>query len=62
MIASQMVRTADDLSAFGGDALWVVLLKALFIFVVLILVGFFYVYKKGALDWSLAQTSKGAKK
>lgn len=25
----------------------------MFVFVVLILVGFFYVYKKGALDWSL---------
>jgi NADH-quinone oxidoreductase subunit A len=34
----------------------------MFVFVVLILVGFFYVYKKGALDWSLAQTSKGVKK
>jgi NADH-quinone oxidoreductase subunit A len=33
----------------------------MFVFVVLILVGFFYVYKKGALDWSLAETSKGLK-
>ena len=31
----------------------------MFVFVIVILVGFFYVYKKGALDWSLAQTSKG---
>lgn len=27
----------------------------MFVFVVLILVGFFYVYKKGALDWSMAK-------
>ena len=44
MIASQMVRTADDLSAFGGDALWVVLLKALFIFVVLVLLTLFNIW------------------
>ncbi|HET6563503.1 MAG TPA: NADH-quinone oxidoreductase subunit NuoH [Marmoricola sp.] len=44
MIASQMVRTADDLSEFGNDALWVVLLKALFIFVVLVLLTLFNIW------------------
>src|SRR5712671_4370489 len=28
------------------------------VFVVLVLVGFFYVYKKGALDWSVRETGK----
>src|SRR5580692_12358607 len=32
----------------------------MFLFVVLILVGFFYVYKKGALDWS-GETGGGQK-
>src|SRR5580658_1309612 len=32
----------------------------MFVFVVLILVGFFYVYKKGALDWS-GETGGGQK-
>jgi NADH-quinone oxidoreductase subunit H len=44
VIASQMVRTADDLSAFGNDPLWVVLLKALFIFVVLVLLTLFNIW------------------
>ncbi len=44
MTASQMVRTADDLSAFGNDALWVVLLKAVFIFVVLVLLTLFNIW------------------
>jgi NADH-quinone oxidoreductase subunit H len=44
MTASQMVRTADDLSAFGNDPLWVVLLKALFIFVVLVLLTLFNIW------------------
>ena len=44
MIASQMVRTADDLSAFGNDPVWVVLLKALFIFVVLVLLTLFNIW------------------
>ena len=44
MIASQMVRTADDLSAFGNDALWVVLVKALFIFVLLVLLTLFNIW------------------
>jgi NADH-quinone oxidoreductase subunit H len=44
VIASQMVRTADDLSAFGSDPLWVVLLKALFIFVVLVLLTLFNIW------------------
>jgi len=40
-----------DLKLFG--------FMEMFVFVVVILVGFFYVWKKGALDWSLAQTSRG---
>jgi NADH-quinone oxidoreductase subunit H len=50
MIASQMVRTADaagggeSLSAFGNDPLWVVLLKALFIFVLLVLLTLFNIW------------------
>jgi NADH-quinone oxidoreductase subunit A len=36
-----------DLKLFG--------FMEMFVFVVLILVGFFYVWKKGALDWSLAK-------
>ncbi len=53
MIASQMVLAADaadaaggadDLSAFGNDALWVVLLKALFIFVLLVLLTLFNIW------------------
>ena len=30
----------------------------MFVFVVLVLVGFFYVWKKGALDWSLDREGK----
>jgi NADH-quinone oxidoreductase subunit H len=50
MIASQMVRAADaagggeNLSQFGNDPLWVVLLKALFIFVVLVLLTLFNIW------------------
>jgi NADH-quinone oxidoreductase subunit H len=44
MIASQMVRTADDLSDFGNDALWVVVAKALFIFVLLVLLTLFNIW------------------
>ena len=44
MTATQMVRAADDLSQFGNDALWVVLLKALFIFVVLVLLTLFNIW------------------
>jgi NADH-quinone oxidoreductase subunit H len=44
MIPSQMVRTADDLGAFGNDTLWVVLLKALLIFVVLVLLTLFNIW------------------
>jgi len=36
-----------DLGLFG--------FTEMFIFVVLILVGFFYVYKKGALDWAVVK-------
>nr|WP_238993487.1 NADH-quinone oxidoreductase subunit NuoH [Nocardioides caldifontis] len=39
-----MVRAADDLSAFGGDSVWVVLLKALLIFVVLVLLTLFNIW------------------
>jgi NADH-quinone oxidoreductase subunit A len=31
----------------------------MFVFVLLILAGFFYVWKKGALDWAVAQISRG---
>jgi NADH-quinone oxidoreductase subunit H len=44
MIAAQTVRAADDLSAFGTDPLWVVLLKALLIFVVLVLLTLFNIW------------------
>jgi NADH-quinone oxidoreductase subunit H len=50
ILASQLVRaadaadTGDDLSTFGNDALWVVLLKALFIFVVLVLLTLFNIW------------------
>jgi NADH-quinone oxidoreductase subunit H len=44
MIASQMVRTVDDLSAFGNDAVWVVVLKAVFIFIVLVLLTLFNIW------------------
>jgi NADH-quinone oxidoreductase subunit H len=36
--------SADDLSAFGNDALWVVLLKAVLIFVVLVLLTLFNIW------------------
>ena len=36
--------TADDLSAFGNDALWVVVLKAVLIFVVLVLLTLFNIW------------------
>src|SRR5688572_13579354 len=39
-----MVRTADDLSAFGNDPLWVVILKAVLIFVVLVLLTLFNIW------------------
>jgi NADH-quinone oxidoreductase subunit H len=42
--ASGAVRTADDLGAFGQDALWVVLLKAVLIFVVLVLLTLFNIW------------------
>src|SRR5688500_10125035 len=38
------VRAADDLGAFGNDALWVVALKALLIFVVLVLLTLFNIW------------------
>ena len=36
--------TADDLSAFGNDAVWVVILKAVLIFVVLVLLTLFNIW------------------
>ena len=42
--ASGLVQRADDLSAFGQDAVWVVLLKALMIFVVLVLLTLFNIW------------------
>jgi NADH-quinone oxidoreductase subunit H len=38
------VRTADDLSAFGNDSIWVVALKAVLIFVVLVLLTLFNIW------------------
>ncbi len=38
------VRQAEDLSAFGQDSVWVVLLKALLIFVVLVLLTLFNIW------------------
>lgn len=32
------------------------------LFIALVLVGFFYVYKKGALDWSVEETSRSKRK
>jgi NADH-quinone oxidoreductase subunit H len=40
----QAVRTADDLGAFGNDAIWVVALKAVLIFVVLVLLTLFNIW------------------
>lgn len=42
--AGGLVSRADDLSAFGQDAVWVVLLKALMIFVVLVLLTLFNIW------------------
>ncbi|MEP7092194.1 MAG: NADH-quinone oxidoreductase subunit H, partial [Nocardioidaceae bacterium] len=39
-----VVRAADDLSAFGHDALWVVVLKAVLIFVVLVVLTLFNIW------------------
>ncbi len=39
-----VVRAVDDLSAFGKDPLWVVLLKAVLIFVVLVLLTLFNIW------------------
>jgi NADH-quinone oxidoreductase subunit H len=41
---SQVVRAADDLGHFGDDPFWVVLLKALLIFVVLVLLTLFNIW------------------
>lgn len=41
---AQVVLAADDLSAFGHDALWVVLLKAVLIFVILVLLTLFIIW------------------
>jgi len=44
MIAATAVRTADDLSSFGTDPVWVVILKAVLIFVVLVLLTLFNIW------------------
>ena len=41
---ADVISAADDLSAFGKDPLWVVLLKALLIFVVLVLLTLFNIW------------------
>lgn len=42
--AGGAARTADDLGAFGNDTVWVVLLKAVLIFVVLVLLTLFNIW------------------
>src|SRR4051794_14290581 len=44
LVGAQLTRTADDLGAFGNDPLWVVLLKAVLIFVVLVLLTLFNIW------------------
>jgi NADH-quinone oxidoreductase subunit H len=44
LTAGGLVSRADDLSAFGQDTVWVVLLKALLIFVVLVLLTLFNIW------------------
>jgi NADH:ubiquinone oxidoreductase subunit H len=44
MSTLQMVGAAEDLSAFGRDPLWVVALKALLIFVILVLLTLFNIW------------------
>jgi NADH-quinone oxidoreductase subunit H len=44
MVTSQMVRAAESLESYGDDPLWVVLLKALLIFVVLVLLTLFNIW------------------
>jgi NADH-quinone oxidoreductase subunit H len=44
MMPSAMVRTADGLDAFGNDPVWVVILKAVAIFVVLVLLTLFNIW------------------
>jgi len=44
MIAPDVVLAADDLAGFGKDALWVVLLKAVLIFVILVLLTLFNIW------------------
>ncbi|MDX6323806.1 MAG: NADH-quinone oxidoreductase subunit [Nocardioidaceae bacterium] len=44
MVASQVVIRADDLGAFGSDPVWVVILKALLIFVILVLLTLFNIW------------------
>jgi NADH-quinone oxidoreductase subunit H len=44
MSTLQLVSAAEDLSAFGKDALWVVALKALLIFVILVLLTLFNIW------------------
>ncbi len=44
MIAANLVRTADDLSKFGQDSVWVVILKAVLIFVILVVFTLFNIW------------------
>ena len=44
MSTLDMVSAAEDLSAFGKDALWVVLVKALLIFVILVVLTLFNIW------------------
>ncbi|HET7386226.1 MAG TPA: NADH-quinone oxidoreductase subunit NuoH [Nocardioidaceae bacterium] len=39
-----LVRTADDLSAFGHDPIWVIIVKAILIFVILVLLTLFNIW------------------
>src|SRR4051812_49286816 len=44
MVTSQLVSRADDLGRFGTDPVWVVILKAVLIFVVLVLLTLFNIW------------------
>jgi NADH-quinone oxidoreductase subunit H len=43
-VVPQAVRTADDLGAFGNDSVWVVILKAVLIFITLVLLTLFNIW------------------
>jgi NADH-quinone oxidoreductase subunit H len=44
MVTSQLVSHADDLKAFGSDPVWVVIVKAVLIFVILVLLTLFNIW------------------